>query len=210
MGVSGAPYYGWEFIISLLSVGRIIHEEVEGPGVSAPRPLSQPQTSDFYDDVLRSFSEHISSLVAPQDMASGVVLFPSLPTDSLPQISPSLQNGVCIPQRVYEKGAGRDIPDNRNLVLFVRQDGSYILVPAAMGGDYVGLVNRDLPALTGAGVTITLRFEVCDTSRTRQHTGAHLLHSGLAIHQESGQRLFSSFSRSFRKRRWRTGISTYF
>jgi len=30
------------------------------------------------------------------------------------------------------------------------------------------------------------------------------------VHQESGQQLFSSFSRSFRKRRWRTGISMYF
>lgn len=44
--------------------------------------------------------------------------------------------------------------------MFVRQDGSYIPVSAALGGDYTGLLDRDLPALPEAGYTITLRFEV--------------------------------------------------
>ena len=45
-------------------------------------------------------------------------------------------------------------------MVFVRQDGSYIPVTAAVLGDYEGLVNRDLPVLDPAGFTITVRFEV--------------------------------------------------
>ena len=68
---------------------------------------------------------------------------------------------MCIPQRRYERGAGRDLPNNQGLVLFVRQDGSYISMTAALRGYYAGLVNRDLPALPQeAGYTITLRLEV--------------------------------------------------
>lgn len=43
------------------------------------------------------------------------------------------------------------------MVFFIRQDGSYIPLTAALGEDYAGLVGRDLPALGEAGFTITLR-----------------------------------------------------
>ena len=53
------------------------------------------------------------------------------------------------------------------MVLFLREDGSFIPAPDAMAGDYTGLVDRDLPALGEAGFTITLRFEVNMLSRPR-------------------------------------------
>ena len=81
-------------------------------------------------------------------------------TDPLLQVPLSQQNGVCVPQKKYEKGAGRDHPNNQNIVLFIRKDGSYIPVTAALSEDYDGLINRDISALDGAGFTITLRFEV--------------------------------------------------
>jgi len=74
-----------------------------------------------------------------------------------------------LPQHRYGKGAGRDHLDNQNLVMFVRQDGSFIPVPAAVNGDHTDLVSRDLPALGEAGFTITLRFEVNGPSRSRSH-----------------------------------------
>ena len=67
---------------------------------------------------------------------------------------------MCIPQKKYAKGAGRDLPTSQNLVLFVREDRSFISVTAAVGEDYTGLVSRDIPALDTAGFTITVRFEV--------------------------------------------------
>lgn len=78
----------------------------------------------------------------------------------LPQMPTSRQNGVCIPQRRYDKGADRGLPTSQVLVLFALQDGSYIPVTAAMEGDHAGLIDRNLPALGEARYTITLRFEV--------------------------------------------------
>ena len=66
---------------------------------------------------------------------------------------------MCVPQKRYEKGA------DRNPVLFNRQDGSYIPVPAAMAGDYTNLTRRDLQVLGEAGFTIALQFEVSGSSR---------------------------------------------
>ena len=72
-----------------------------------------------------------------------------------------MQNGDCVPQRRYKKGAGRELPDNQRQALFVREGGSYIPVPAAVPDeDFNGLVSRDLPALGEAGFTISLRLEV--------------------------------------------------
>ena len=104
-------------------------------------------------------------------------------TDPLPQASLTPQHGVCIPQKKYAKGAGRDLPTNQNVVLFIRQDGSYIPVPAAVEGDYAGLINRDITALdeTVVGFTITLRFEVNRPSHPHCHTSTHRLHSGQGI-----------------------------
>ena len=58
------------------------------------------------------------------------------------------QNGVEIPRRRYENGAGRGLQHNQNLASFVLEDGSYIPVTAALGG-HVGLLNRDLPGFPG-------------------------------------------------------------
>ena len=79
--------------------------------------------------------------------------------------SPLLQtrrDGVIIPQRRYENKGGRGLKfDNQNLVSFVREDGSYMPVTAALAGDYAGLLYRDLPGFPSeTSFTITLRFEV--------------------------------------------------
>jgi len=44
--------------------------------------------------------------------------------------------------------------------VFVREDGSYLPVTAALKEDYTGLVGRDLPVFSGAGYTVTIQFEV--------------------------------------------------
>lgn len=60
---------------------------------------------------------------------------------------------------------GRDVPNHQNLVLFVRTDGSYVPLTAALDKDYVGLVGRDDPGLVDAGFMITLRLDVNRPSR---------------------------------------------
>ena len=51
---------------------------------------------------------------------------------------------------------------------FVRQDGAYIPVKAALEGDYTGLIAHDLPAFgPEAGYTIIVRFEVNEYSLPR-------------------------------------------
>ena len=80
-------------------------------------------------------------------------------------------NGICIPQKKYEKGAGHGAPTHQNLVPFVRQDGTFISVSAALAGDYTGLVARDLLVLGESGFTITLRFEVSGFPRPRRDNG---------------------------------------
>lgn len=59
------------------------------------------------------------------------------------------------------------------MVFFIRQDGSYIPLTAALGEDYAGLVGRDLPALGEAGFTITLRFGVNKPYRPQCYIGTH-------------------------------------
>jgi len=76
------------------------------------------------------------------------------------QTSTSQINGVCVPQRRYGRGTGRGAPAHQNLLLFVREDGSYIPVVAALANDCAGLVARDFPVFSDAGFTITLRYEV--------------------------------------------------
>jgi hypothetical protein len=66
--------------------------------------------------------------------------------------------GVYIPQHRYK--AGRSSLNNQDLVSFVRQDGSFIPVTAALNEDYTGLVGCDLPVLDEVGFTIIIRFEV--------------------------------------------------
>jgi len=81
-------------------------------------------------------------------------------------IPPSRRNGVLIPQRMYEHGTGRGLPNNRDPVLFVRHDGSYMPVTAALSRDYSGLIDRDLEVL-GAYEAINVRFEVSTTDYPR-------------------------------------------
>ena len=119
--------------------------------------MSQP----LEDDVFRRLADNIDALAPSLDAASSDgCSSPTLRLIPLSQTRPSKLNGVCIPQRKYDKGAARGAPNHQNLVPFVRQDGTYISVDAAIRGDYAGLVLRDIPGLYGAGYTITLRFEV--------------------------------------------------
>ena len=119
--------------------------------------MSEP----FEDDVLRRLRDNIEALAPPQDAVGGDRhSFPTLRLTLLSQTRPSRLNGVCIPQRRYDKGAARGAPNYQNLVPFVRQDGTYISVNAAIEGNYAGLVARDIPGLYAAGYTITLRLEV--------------------------------------------------
>ena len=77
------------------------------------------------------------------------------------------QTSVEIPRRRYENGAGRGLQNNQNLASFVLEDGSYVPVTAALG-DYVGLLNHDLPGFPGeAGLKITLRFEMNKPHRSQ-------------------------------------------
>jgi len=69
-------------------------------------------------------------------------------------------NGVWIPQRRDQNGASFLLRDVQNSVPFVRQDGSYLPVTAALEGDYTGLVNRDLPALDDGIYTVALQLQV--------------------------------------------------
>lgn len=132
--------------------------------------MAAPMDNKFYNDMYDSFVNNISSVATPLDTVSNIICRSKWnDRPPLPQVALSQQNGMQLPQNRYGKGAGRDHPDNQNIVLFVRQDGSFITVPAAAEGDYTGLVCRDLPALNEAGFTITLRFEVNGSSRYQPH-----------------------------------------
>ena len=79
-------------------------------------------------------------------------------TNSTPQTLPSQINGVCIPQRIFSEGTLYG--HNQNTVLFIRLDGTYIPVDAALNRNYTGLIGRNEPVFAGAGYTITLRLKV--------------------------------------------------
>jgi len=81
--------------------------------------------------------------------------------------APPRGKGVCIPQRRYDNGAGYGLQSDQSSVSFFRQDGSYISVTAALKGDYIGLVNRDLPPLHESIFTITLQLQVNRSYRLR-------------------------------------------
>jgi hypothetical protein len=65
-----------------------------------------------------------------------------------------------VPQRRYNKGAGRENAENQDVVIFIQDNGSYLRVTKALRGDYTGLIGRDQEVLPGAGYTISVRFEV--------------------------------------------------
>ena len=115
----------------------------------------------FDEDVFLNLVENIAALVPPhRDVSDCGYSFPTLRLIPLSQTPSSQLNGICIPQRKYDKGAARGAPNHQNLVPFVREDRTYIPVDAAIRGDYTGLVARDVPGLYQAGYTISLRLEV--------------------------------------------------
>ena len=144
------PSYGKETSESPTCVGKPREERTGG---SDPIPISK-----FSETTLM---ENMNMLAPPQDAVSGDSRS-SRPPRLIPlsQTLPSQLNGVYIPQRKYNKGAGRGFPNYQNLVPFLRQDGTYISVDAAIQGDCAGLLAPDVPALSNAGYTVTLRFEV--------------------------------------------------
>ena len=77
-------------------------------------------------------------------------------------IVPPRGEDVWIPQRGVKIGAPYGFPNSWNLVSFVRQDGSYIPITAALERDYTGLANRDRPALDEAIFTISLQLQVSE------------------------------------------------
>ena len=118
-------------------------------------------SSTFDDAVLRTLAANINALVPPQHAVSDCgYSFLTLRLIPLSQAPSSQLNGICIPQRKYDKGAARGCPNYQNLVPFVREDGTYIPVNAALQGNFIGLVARDVPGLNEAGFTISLRLEV--------------------------------------------------
>ena len=71
--------------------------------------------------------------------------------------------------------------------MFIREDGSYIPVPAAVDGNFNGLVNRDIPALDEAGFTISLRLTVSRPYRPRWYTRTDFLRSGPGIRPKTSR-----------------------
>ncbi|KAF9784361.1 hypothetical protein BJ322DRAFT_844285 [Thelephora terrestris] len=94
------------------------------------------------DPISKALGDHFNSLFLPQDEAP-----------------PSPINGVCVPQRKYDKGTGRSDPNNQDRVLFLREDGTYLPVKEALEKRYGSLMDQNLPVLDEAGLTVTVRFE---------------------------------------------------
>jgi len=97
-------------------------------------------------------------------------------------ITPTLPNGVCVPQRRYKNGRGP--PINNDPVPFVREDGSYITLNSALWSDYAGLLNGDIRPLVPVGTphSISLRIEVSTPYRNQLHTSTNCSRSGRGIH----------------------------
>ncbi|KAF9784364.1 hypothetical protein BJ322DRAFT_844428 [Thelephora terrestris] len=95
------------------------------------------------DALYRALGDHMNSLLLPQDKAP-----------------PSPINGVCVPQRKYDKGTGRDDPKNQGRVVFIREDGTYLPVKEALEKIYGTLMDQNLLVLDKAGLSVMVRFEV--------------------------------------------------
>jgi len=91
-------------------------------------------------------------------------------------IVPPRGEGLWIPQRGARLGPPYGFPNSWNLVSFVRQDGSYIPVTAALERDYTGLANRDRPALDQAIFMISFQLQVNKPHYPRWRAGTHSLH----------------------------------
>ena len=65
-----------------------------------------------------------------------------------------------MPQRVYKRGTGRDDPKNQRGLPFILEDGLYLPVTMALGGQYIGLMHRDSQVLVEVGDTVMIRMEV--------------------------------------------------
>ena len=93
---------------------------------------------------------------------------------------------VCVPQRRYEKGAGRSAAHNKGLVVFAIGGGSFIPVTAALEGNYSGLIGRDAKVLEEVAPSIMLRFEV---------RGSYVLGDKLMLNGCSGRVILPSASK---------------
>lgn len=102
-------------------------------------------------------------------------------------IVPPRGEGVWIPQRGVRPGPPYGFPNSWNLVSFVRQDGSYIPVTAALGRDYTGLANRDYPALDEAIFSVSLQVQVSRSYYPRWCSGTHWLHSGRGMYPNTSR-----------------------
>ena len=67
---------------------------------------------------------------------------------------------MCVPQRLYSRGAGRNDPNNKRALPFILEDGSYFPVTMALGRQYTGLIDRDSQVLVENGDTVMIRMEV--------------------------------------------------
>lgn len=91
--------------------------------------------------------------------------------DLTPQPWSSPQNGVSVPQRVYERTPGRGPPSHfgQGLVLFLLTDGSCLPASLALDKKYkfTELIHRDDLALPDAAQTVTVRVEVSKATALR-------------------------------------------
>jgi hypothetical protein len=95
----------------------------------------------FEDGVVKTLNGNVDSIMPPHEAAS-----------------PSPQDGVCVPQRRYMRGASRGSSDHQGKIIFFLE-GGYFPVDTASRGEYTGLIGRDVPVLTESGDTIMIRFE---------------------------------------------------
>lgn len=115
-----------------------------------------------------NFMKNITAIASPQEAVSDTMRCFSIYQLTLPpQPLCSEQHGVFIPQQKYGKGAGRSSPDNMGLFLFIREDGSFTPVTAALQENYAGLVCREITVMEEARFTIMIRFEVNRSRRPR-------------------------------------------
>ena len=142
--------------------------DVTPPAASfAPNEIEHESANRITRPQIRP-SSHLGSvndlILSPDPSGSGTPNERSITSSHRGSTPPSLQNGVCIPQRRY-KGSNRHPFSNQNTVSFLLEDGSYLPVDTALRKEYTGLIDRDTPVLGEAGETITLRFEVSISTR---------------------------------------------
>jgi hypothetical protein len=131
------------------------------------------------------FDPFNSSYIFPDGVSD--IQYVALEGVPLRQAPPSPANGVCVPQRTYDKGTGWDDPNNQERVVFIREDGTYLPVKEALEEIYGSLKDKDTPALVEVGDTMIIRFEVNEPSTFRdtlKFIGCTV--AGIPVHIVSG------------------------